>query len=241
MASRSSALDLGGPGGPPTSALSAQRPRQVAMDASAAARTGAGPRSGRASARPRARAGARRTCRSCDAARSWPAPTGSAGVGSLPCSRSGPSCRRRTRRPSDGVDRGSSRLASWIVAGAWGRGLRCRQDSEGKGVEVGVVHAAAAGAVGRTGRSTRGDRSAGLELAAVSVLAGALLEVHDSVGRDLQRRPLLAVAALELAGLEATLPEHSVHLAEVLLRVLGAVAPDADPEPVGLLDPLPGL
>src|SRR4029079_7048053 len=79
------------------------------------------------------------------------------------------------------------------------------------------------------------------ERPAFTVLAGAFLEVHDAVGRDLERRPLLAVAALELAGLEATLDEHAVALAQVFRGPLGAVAPDADPEPVGLLDPLPGL
>src|SRR6187402_709835 len=113
--------------------------------------------------------------------------------------------------------------------------------SEGKVVEIGVVHPAAARSVGRTGRGAGRDRPAGLELAAVTVLAGPLLEVHDAVGRDLERRPLLAVAALELAGLEATLDEHAVALAQVFRGPLGAVAPDADPEPVGLLDPLPGL
>src|SRR6478736_6436190 len=112
--------------------------------------------------------------------------------------------------------------------------------SEGKVVEVGVVHvanktAATRGAGWGAGRDRRG------ELAAVTVLAGALLEVHDAVGRDLERRPLLAVAAFELARLEAALDEHAVALAQVLRGPLGTVAPDADPEPVGLLDPLPGL
>src|SRR4029450_6834689 len=103
--------------------------------------------------------------------------------------------------------------------------------SEGEVVEVRFVHAAAR-PVGRAGRGARSDRSAGLELAAVTVLAGALLEVHDAVGRDLERRPLLAVAALELAGLEAALDEHAVALAQVFRGPLGAVAPDAHPEPV---------
>src|SRR6476646_8305713 len=88
--------------------------------------------------------------------------------------------------------------------------------SEGKVVEVGVVHVAAAarGAGRSAGRSAGRDRCG--ELAALTVLAGALLEVHDAVGRDLERRPLLAVAALELAGLEAALDEDAVAFAQVL-------------------------
>ena len=61
------------------------------------------------------------------------------------------------------------------------------------------------------------------------------------VGGDIERRPLLAVLTLELAGPESALDEDAVALAEVLGGALGAVAADADPEPVGLLDPLAGL
>ncbi len=73
------------------------------------------------------------------------------------------------------------------------------------------------------------------------VVAVTALEVDDGIGRDLQGRALLAVAALELAGLEATLDEDLVALAQALGDPLGAVTPDADAEPVGLLDPLAGL
>ena len=81
----------------------------------------------------------------------------------------------------------------------------------------------------------RGERAAAL------VVADARLEADDVVGGDLQRGPLLAVAALELAGPEAALDEDAVALAELLGGALGAIAPDADPEPVGRLDPLAGL
>src|ERR1700675_1422313 len=120
--------------------------------------------------------------------------------------------------------------------------------SERKVVELGVVEvpAAPAPAAGRAGRRTtsgaaarsRGRRSGELALA---LLARSLLEVDDAVGRDLERSPLLAVPALELAGLEATLDEDLVALAEGLGGALGTIAPDADPEPVGRLDPLAGL
>ena len=53
-----------------------------------------------------------------------------------------------------------------------------------------------------------------------------------------ERRALLAVVALELAGPEAALDEDAVALAQVLGGALGAVTPDADAEPVRGLDPL---
>src|SRR5712671_2941979 len=118
--------------------------------------------------------------------------------------------------------------------------------SERKVVELGVVEVSAAPAAGRAGRRTtggtgarsRGRRSGELALA---VLARSLLEVDDAVGSDLERGPLLAVPALEFPCLEATLDEDLVALAERLGGTLGAIAPDADPEPVGRLDPLTGL
>ena len=57
----------------------------------------------------------RRRGRSCDAARSSRAPRGTAAGGSLPCSRSGRSCPRRTRRPCGGGGPGSSRRAASSV------------------------------------------------------------------------------------------------------------------------------
>ena len=81
----------------------------------------------------------------------------------------------------------------------------------------------------------RGAGEAGL------VLARPALEADDVVGGHVERGPLLAVLALELAGPEATLDEDAVALAELLGGALGAVAEDADAEPVGLLDPLAGL
>src|SRR6185503_15877491 len=88
------------------------------------------------------------------------------------------------------------------------------------------------------GGRTTGSRRSELALALFAV---PLLEVHEAVGGDLEGGPLLPVATLELAGLEATLDEDAVALAEVLRGALGAIAPDADPEPVGRLDPLAGL
>ena len=66
----------------------------------------------------------------------------------------------------------------------------------------------------------------------------ACLEADDVVGDHVQGRSLLAVLALELAGLEAALDEDLVALAQVLGGTLGPVAEDADAEPVGaLFDP----
>ena len=47
--------------------------------------------------------------------------------------------------------------------------------------------------------------------------------------------PLLAVLALELAGLEAAVDEDLVALPKLVRRALGTVAEDADPIPVGAL------
>ena len=70
------------------------------------------------------------------------------------------------------------------------------------------------------------------------VVAALAVEADDVVGGDVERGPLLAVVALELAGLEAALDEDAVALAELLGGALGAVAEDADAEPVGaLVDP----
>src|SRR5689334_24651272 len=105
--------------------------------------------------------------------------------------------------------------------------------SEGKVVEVGVVDrrarpaTEAAAAAGRTG-GRRGPDEAGL------VIARSALEADDVVGGDVERRPLLAVLAFELAGAEATLDEDAVALAELFGGALGAVTEDADAGPVGL-------
>src|SRR5688572_27712051 len=111
---------------------------------------------------------------------------------------------------------------------------------EGQVVELGVVAAGAGrgclttGTHGGTGLARWSGEGAVL-------LTSAPLEVDDAVGRDLERGPRLAVAALELAGPETALDEDLVALAQVLGHPLGAVAPDSHPEPVGLLDPLAGL
>ena len=73
------------------------------------------------------------------------------------------------------------------------------------------------------------------------VVARSLLEADDVVGGQVERRPLLAVLALELAGPEAALDEDPVALAELLGGALGAIAEDADAEPVRVLGPLAGL
>src|SRR5205814_2752804 len=90
-------------------------------------------------------------------------------------------------------------------------------------------------------RRTRRRRRTGRREVAVALLARTLLEVDEAVSGQLEGRPLLAVAALELAGLEATLDEDLVAFAQILGGALGAIAPDADTEPVGRLDPLVGL
>src|SRR5690348_13945542 len=114
-----------------------------------------------------------------------------------------------------------------------------RQVVEVARVVVGAATAARSSAT--TGRRRgRGPRTGRGELA-VTVIARSLLEVDEAVRGDLEGGPLLAVAALELAGLEPALHEDLVALAQAFGRALGAIAPDADPEPVGRLDPLAGL
>ena len=94
---------------------------------------------------------------------------------------------------------------------------------------AGAAAAGRAGAGRRAGERRRHPRAA------------ARVEADDVVGGHVERGPLLAVLALELAGPEATLDEDAVALAELLGGALGAVAEDADAEPVGLLDPLAAL
>ncbi len=118
--------------------------------------------------------------------------------------------------------------------------------SEGKVVEVGVVSRwARSPATTTAGEAAGGTRAraggGGCPDEARLVVAWALLEADDVVGGHVQRRPLLAVLTLELAGSEAALDEDTVALAELFRGTLGAITEDADAEPVGLLDPLAGL
>jgi hypothetical protein len=112
--------------------------------------------------------------------------------------------------------------------------------SEREVVQLGVVKTAATAtatwrcAGGRPAGGRRGEL-------ALALFSNALLQIHERVRGDLERGPLLAVAALELPSLEASLDEDAIALAEILGRAFGAIAPDADPEPVGRLDPLAGL
>ena len=67
------------------------------------------------------------------------------------------------------------------------------------------------------------------------IVATLAVEADDVVGGHVKRGALLAVVALELAGLEATLDEDAVALAELLGGTLGTIAEDADAVPVGAL------
>src|SRR6478672_8403039 len=107
-----------------------------------------------------------------------------------------------------------------------GRRGRCRRRAGG----------AAGKATGGTDRRCRGGTGE-----PCFVVARPLLEADDVVGGDVQRGSLLAVLALELAGAEAALDEDAIALAELFRGALCAIAEDAHPEPVGLLDPLTGL
>src|SRR5688572_12497599 len=136
--------------------------------------------------------------------------------------------------------------------------LLVSRSSEGKVVKVGVIGRTLGTDVAtgcRTGLAALTASAVAAGVGAATLIAtgargpteGALvvartsLEVHDRVGCDLQGGPGLAVTALEGAGLEATLHEDLVALAQGLGHPLGAVTPDADAEPVGLLDPLARL
>ena len=119
---------------------------------------------------------------------------------------------------------------------AVGAAVRSGRSSEGEVVEVVVSSVRPdAGAAGRAPAPPGGAANGAL------LVADAGVEADDVVGGDLEGGPLLAVLGLVLAGPEAALDEDLVALAELLGRPLGAVAPDDDAEPVGLLGPLAGL
>src|SRR4029079_17400514 len=110
---------------------------------------------------------------------------------------------------------------------------------EGQLVDFAVVEAA--GSVGAARARAAGGRTAGRRAGEGALGLLALVEAHHGVRRDLERDALLAVLGLVLAGPEPAVDEHAIALAEVLRGALGAIAPDAHPEPVRGFDPLAGL
>src|SRR5262245_40007925 len=108
--------------------------------------------------------------------------------------------------------------------------------SEREVVDLGVVEAAGAVAVGRRRGAGRGRSRRERPLALL-----ALVEPDDGVGRDVERHALSAVLRLVFAGLEAAVDEDPTALPELLRGALRAIAPDAHAKPVGGLVPLARL